>query len=335
MSPGVLVSLLLACNRQNSGESADSAPPFDDPLDPDAEHILAASVILSSGHALAELRPDLSAVWTHDLELGSGAQGAARLADGSTVYSHVQAPPVYDSAIELIDASGALRWSYDELFLLGFSHGVAATPAGDFVTLDTIGGKILSFDTSGAELWSLRVSDETGAYRPNGLSLREGEDGVVHVAVTLLEATDSGEADALALYTLGERTELPTLAWRVPVATRSGDGAWPHGPRLREDGTLMACHSANGQVVGYDLASGAELWRLPEDEAAPRFAFPRDALFLSDGSLVVADAGSELVRVSDPFDAFEVVAAATTPGIFGISPVICGEGGGLPCLGEP
>ena len=63
------------------------------------------------------------------------------------------------------------------------------------------------------------------------------------------------------------------------------------------------------------------------------FAFPRDAVFLSDGTLVVADAAAEVVRVADPHGEATVVGATQTPGVFGVSRVVCGDGEGVPCLG--
>jgi outer membrane protein assembly factor BamB len=337
----VILLLGLAACDSSAGDTTrdtgvpDTRPAFVDSLDPDGEHILVSSLIYLDGHALEELRPDLTSTWSYDLPPESGAQGAVRLEDGSTVFARTLAPPLFSSSFDLIDATGAIVWSYDDLAAVGFFHGVQPTPAGDFVGLDTVSGAVISFDAAGTLLWSMGVSDAGADYHPNGISLFDYGDGDVRIAVSMLERTGNGDPDYLAVYTLGARDEVPTRVWRVPVAGFGGDGAWPHGPRLQADGSVTVCHSANGQVVGYDGVAGDELWRVPATGAPPLLAFPRDALFLSDGTLVVADAGAEVVRVDDAFGDPRVVAATQAPGVFGLSPIACGAGGGIPCLGDP
>ncbi len=336
----LIFSVLTACAGapEETGVTNETGLPgvaagFEDPLDPDGEHILASSLVYLEGSALVELRPDLSQAWSHDLGPEAGAQGAARLADGSTVYAFSGAPPAYRSRFERIDAAGELVWSYDELVAIGFVHGVLPTPAGDYIGLDTVAGDIISFDEAGTPLWSLSVVTEDRDFHPNGMHLRDFGDGDVRLVVSMLERSSADLPDAVAVYRLGARDEQPTLAWSSPALTEHGDGAWTHGPRLLEDGTVLVCHSATGQVVAYDGADGAELWRAPPTGEPAVLAFPRDVLPLSDGSWVIADAAAEIVRVTDPRGAFQVVAATPAPGVFGLSPITCGPDGGLPCLG--
>jgi len=323
--------LMLACSDGDSGETA---APFEDTLTPDDLHVLVSSLTFLDGHALVELRTDLSTAWTGDVDPETGAQGADRLDDGATVFAHVAAPPDYRSSFDLMDADGGIAWSYDQLATVGFSHGIQATGGGDFIALDTVAGYILSFDADGTELWRQAVSDDGEVYRPNGLQILEQSDGSALIGVSELERSGDGSPDMLALYQLDARDVAPTRLWRVPVADSQGDGAWPHGPRVQDDGTVLLCHASSGQIVAYDQEDGAELWRVPDNDEAPRFGFPRDVLTLPDGSLLVADAASEVIRIADPLGEARVVGAVETPGVFGLTPIQCGAGGGLPCLGS-
>ena len=54
---------------------------------------------------------------------------------------------------------------------------------------------------------------------------------------------------------------------------------------------------------------------------------------LPDGTWLIADAAEEVLRVHDPLGRFEIVDAAYVPGVFGLTVIACGDGGGLPCLG--
>jgi hypothetical protein len=117
--------------------------------------------------------------------------------------------------------------------------------------------------------------------------------------------------------------EGPQFVWAW--APEDAEGSWPHGPGVLDDGTITVALSARGQVVG--LRDGAQDWRVPELPGA--VAFPRDAAFLPDGTLLLADGATELVRVADPFGAFEVVDAVAAPGIYCIDVVDCAEGGCL------
>lgn len=321
--------LLLACADPEPTDTYE----FEETLDADEVHVLVSSDVFTEGHALAELDPQLNLMWYGDVESGSGALGAIRLDDGDTVFAHIQAPPIYISAFERMDPEGNIVWSYGDLTAIGFSHGVGVTRDGTYVGIDTVAGRILAFDEAGTLLWEVSTSEEGEEYRPNGLSVLDGDDGTIRIATSLLERSGTGQPDVLALWETQDASVAPELVWRALVTDRLGVGAWPHGPRLNPDGTLTLCQSSNGQVVGYDLSNGLELWRVPETGDAPQLVFPRDALFLEDGSMLVADGAAELVRVADPFESFTVVGAVTMPGIFGLHEIRCGEGGGLPCLG--
>ncbi|MBM4366532.1 MAG: hypothetical protein FJ102_09970 [Deltaproteobacteria bacterium] len=220
--------------------------------------------------------------------------------------------------MEAIDAEGNLLWSLTEMFSsLSFIHGVKPGPGNSLVVADTSSGHVLGFDLDGNPLWSIDFVDGDTIHWPNGIDVATGSDGVTRLAVTLLLQVGSGP-DYVDVYVLDEA---PVLERRHDV----GDAAWPHGPHLRGDGVVVSL-SARGQVVS--LVDGEEEWRVPESPGV--LAFPRDAVFLPDGTMVVADAATELLRVYNPLDGFDDIWGRATPGAFSIDLVDCAE---LPCLG--
>jgi hypothetical protein len=326
-----LLGLLAGCQRLAPFDSGTEL--FVETLEPDAVHLLATSLpSFDDDPTLLELDLALEPTWSFHREAG-GAQGAWRVEDGDTVLAAVTMPPDFSSSIMRIDPQGALVWDHPGLFLagLGFAHGVVATPEGDWIALDTTGGRLVSFTEEGQELWSYAFDQHGEPGSPNGVAIhRHPEQGAL-LAVSLLARSSAAGSQQLALLELRGPGEPPVERWRLAVQEREG-AAFPHGPRFTEEGELLLCLSSLGQILGLDL-DGQERWRLPAAERAAALAFPRDAWFLPDGSLVVADGAVELLRVHDPQGAFELVGATSVPEIFSVHPVICGEGGGLPCLG--
>lgn len=331
----IALTLLTACQPEASGIDSGSepeAPPFVETLDPDVVHVLATSTPAPGdpGHALTELSVTLDVQWSVDLLPGEGTAGAVRYDEGDTVYVRSALPPNFVSALERVDAAGALIWSQDAFFTgaLSFAHGVVRTPEGDFVIADPIVSRVFAVSEAGEELWNLPFRGDAGMWHPNGLDLRTDADGVTRIVVSELVAPDGRTPERVEVYRLGGRTDTPTLDWTFEGGVGTAERLWPHGPRFMDDGSVLISYAALGQIA--HLVDGVEQVRVPEEPGV--LAFPRDAVVLPDGSWLVADAAEEVLRVHDPLGRFEIVDAAFVPGVFGLVPVTCGEGGGLPCL---
>lgn len=310
-------------------------PPFEETLEPDALHVIAAGTPApgDGGHALTELSLDLVAGWTLDLDGYDGSAGSVRQANGDTVYVRSSLPPDYASAIEAVDADGALLWSHDEMFAgdFAFAHGLAMTPDGDFLVADTIMSRVTAVSPAGATLWSLGFVVDGVTRLPNGLALGTDTEGVTRIVVTELFRAGLDTSDRVEVYRLGGRTDVPTLEWTWSGGSGTSGRVWPHGPRFLDDGSVLVNFAALGQVAHF--VDGVPVEQAPATPGA--LAFPRDTLVLPDGTWLIADAGMELVRVYDPYGRFEVVGAVTAPGVFGLAPVVCAADGGLPCLPGP
>lgn len=303
---------------------SDDTAPWVDPLGADDVHLLVMSTpgAGSETAALEELGADLSERWALPFDDGSGTAGALRDPDGTTIYARTWPPPTLGSALQAVDRDGALLWSEDRFFAdISFVHGLVRTPAGDFVVADTTGGAVIAASPEGDTLWTLGFSADGRAWLPNGVALRTDDEGVSWLAVTLLWRAGGDSNDYVHVYRLGARDEAPTLAWSWPPDGTDSGGTWPHGPHFREDGTLSVALAARGQILGLD--EGAQRFLVPP-EPGP-LAFPRDAAWLPDGSLVIADAATEVLRVADPLGDFEVVGAKAASGVYAVGVVGCGE----------
>jgi outer membrane protein assembly factor BamB len=174
------------------------------------------------------------------------------------------------------------------------------------------------FDTEGAQLWEMVFYDEDSSQLPNGIAVRDDL-----VAITRLWHTGSDVVDHVALYRLTDRTTAPTMVWETAMEG-NGTGLWPHGPTIT-DGEVIITLAALGKIVGFDLETGEETWRIPGERSNAQLAFPRGAVPLPDGSFVVSDAGAELLRVWDAFGSFEVVDAVRVPGVFSVDVLDCAD----------
>lgn len=308
-----------------TADSGDSGTPWVDPLDPDDVHILVGSTPGegSGWGALEELGADFSDRWTLAFDDDAGTAGAIRHPDGSTTYARTWPPPALGSAIETVDAQGALLDSVNSFFArVSFVHGLVETPAGDWVIADTLAGRVISVDTAGTVLWELTWS---GIW-PNGVAITTDDEGVTRIVVTFLYQSGSDTTDRIDVWRLGGRTEEPTREWTWPADGDDATGTWPHGPHFLPDGTVTAMLAGRGQLIG--LREGEEVWRIPEEPGA--MAFARDAVFLPDGSLVVADAAAEVLRVADPFGSFTVVDSRRAPGVYCVEALDCATEACLP-----
>jgi len=330
-----LLLLLAGCQRlappETGGDSSPAPEPFEETLDPDALHLLATGLPSTPAQdSIFELDLAFEQRWSFGL-LQGGVQGAWRTDDGDTVFAASTVPPELSSSIVRIEADGTLVWDYDHLFIagLGFSHGVVATPDGDWIALDTTGGQLIGFDEAGDELWSYALHEHGEGGSPNGVAIHDAGDGTALLAVSTLER--AGAPQRLLMLELSGREAPPVERWAWDLDAADGL-LFPHGPRFTDDGHVLVCLSSVGQVVALDL-DGVEQWRVPADHRASALSFPRDAWFLPDGTLMVADGANELLRVHDPHGAFEVVASVRVPDVFSVHPVVCGPDGGLPCLG--
>jgi len=331
MTPLIVLAMMVGCERTSPEDSG--LEPFVETLDPGSMHLLVTRLPrFPAEPALVEYDLALDERWSFGLAAG-GAQGAWRLDNGDTVFTAATLPPDLASSAVRIDAEGTLIWDHSELFLagLGFSHGVVPTPEGDWIALDTTGGQLVSFDEAGEILWTYPFHETGEPGSPNGISVFDSPDEGTLLGVSLLERSGGTGEQALALLEHRGAGEPPVERWRWSIEQSEGT-VFPHGPRFTDDGELLICLSSLGQVAALDL-QGDELWRVPADARAAALSFPRDAVLLPDGSLVVADGAAELVRIHDPHGAFEIVSAVEVPDIFSVHPVVCAEGGGLPCLG--
>lgn len=329
----MMLVTLLACKPDGEWPVDDTgpAPPFVETLEPDATHFVVSSspVPGDPGHPLAEFAQDLSLRWFHDPEGDDGVAGATRFVNGDTVYVRSPLPPGFGSTVERVDAAGGLLWSNaDILDGLSFAHGLVYHPDGYYIAVDTSGFRIVAFEEDGTNLWTASLTDTDGAWLPNGIDLRVDED-VVRIAVSSLSVSGAQNADRVAVYRLGSRDELPELEWQFEGEPGEAERLWPHGPQFLTSDRVLVNLAARGQIA---IVEGGEL--APGYPARPGvLAYPRDTLVLDDGTWLVADAATELLRIYDPFGRFEVVAAVAVPGVFGIDRLDCAAGGGLPCLG--
>ncbi len=330
----LLVSLLLAC--QDGTATLDSE--LDSELDSDSGQVSGPTwhVLLTADGLLSEENPpvvevdaDMNRVWERDFDglEGRGAQGIDRDPTGRTVYTRVLGN-TSGGWVDLVEPDGTLVWSWEGESAggLSFPHGVAFTPAGDLVIADTSANRLISVGLDGELLWEEPLPDTS----PNGLDLWTDPEGVTHLAVTGRHALrlDLEDQEVLNRYRLRGRTETPELTWSLERPGEDGQLESPHGPSFLEDGSLLYCARTRHQIVAVS-AEGEETWRNEVDEGV--LLRPQDVAWV-EGAMLVADSQlGQLLRIEDPFGAFEVTEAVAMDGIFGVSVVWCGPEDGLPC----
>ncbi len=293
--------------------------------------LLSSDGQLSKQHPpLVELDSDLSRVWGQDFggERGRGAQGIDRDAAGRTVYTRVDGD-VEVGWVDLLDPDGAVIWQWDGASVGGlhFPHAVVFTPAGDLIVADTAASRLLSVDLDGQLLWEEPLPSTS----PNGLDLWVDDGGAAHLLMTGRHVIDGDAGDSEELvnrYLLGDRDGSPALVWSRTLGSGPSAGESPHGPALLEDGTALYCARGKGQLVQLDGA-GDEIWRSEED--SDLLSQPQDVVLVDDALLVVERSLKALIRIEDPFGAFEHSASHELAGVFGVKLVWCGDDGGLPC----
>ena len=330
--------VVLACSSYLTDSApysatSDTAAPFVETLEPDELHILTVGSPAAGdpGHPVAELSASLEVRWSLDFDNSDGAAGAVRDLGGETTYVRSSLPPLCNSALERVGPDGTLLWSRTAFFSgnLSFAHGLVRTPEGDYVIADTILSRLFAVSEEGVVLWDFSFGQDA-VRLPNGLDIQTGDDGITRIVVSELGSSITEDPDRVEVYRLGGRTDVPTIEWTFTGQSGADERLWPHGPRFLEDGSVMVNYAARGQIA--HLNGGVEDWRVPETPGI--LAFPRDTVVLPDGTWLVADAGEEVLRVYDPFGSFQIVQAAYVPGVFSIQAVVCGDGGGLPCLGS-
>ncbi len=288
--------------------------------------------------ALTELDSSGSAVWTVDFEGNSVAEGLLRKDNGHTLITRVDFTS-HDAWVEELDALGGVVWSTDGEALGGlhYTHDMVETAAGDLILADTEIQRIIAASLPDTLLWTLDSlkPDGKSLLSPNGLSLRSNEDGSEDLLLSgrgNFLADNPG--DGVMAFRLGEREEEPSFLWQFPEAPDLSLLATPHGPRWISGGGAFVCSSTQGHIVGLD-DEGQEVFRLPPKARWGVLDEPRDALFLPDGRLLVANSGSgEILWVEDPWGAFTISSRAAVPGPFRLQLLTCdAKNDGLPCLG--
>ncbi len=324
MRGGPVTWLLLGCagGPDSADTGVEPVEPWVETLAPDAFHVLVGSTPGegTGAAALEELAVDNSLRFSLSFDDDAGTAGAIRNADGSTTYAKTWPPQALGSAIEAVNAAGELLWSDDSYFSsFSFVHGLELGPQGEFIVADTTAGTVFAVTPEGEPLWSLNWQAGGVIHWPNGVHVATTTSGETLMAVSLLVQAGAGD-DRVEVYTIG--TAGPEPRWTY----EAGDASWPHGPHVEEDGSVLASLAARGQVIR--LVDGALDWTIPPEPGV--LAFPRDAVFLPDGSLLVADAASDLLRIGNPMSTFEVVGARATSGIYGLDVLDCAEEA---CLG--
>lgn len=314
--------LLLACDGAVPGDSAEPVTPWVETLDADDLHVLVGSTPGegTGAPALEELALDNTPRFSVSFGDDAGTAGALRSNDGTTTYAKTWPPQALGSAVEAVNAAGDVLWSQDEYFSsFSFVHGLELGPDGEFILADTTAGTVFAVTPEGEPLWSIAWQADGVVHWPNGIHVATTSDGVTLMAVSLLVQAGAGD-DRVDVYALGPDGPEPRWAYEA------GDASWPHGPHVEADGSVVASLAARGQVIR--LVDGDLSWTIPPEPGV--LAFPRHAVFLPDGSLLVADAAADLLRIGNPMSTFEVVAARSTPGIYSLELLDCAES---TCLG--
>jgi len=262
---------------------------------------------------------DFNEVWALDLPGEQGGFGALR--EGTdTLIARTTQPPDPNVSVERVTADGSVVWAYDAdtAGMLVFPHGIALTPWEQYVIADVFTSRIFAVSADGRLDWSNYTREAGGA--PSGFDIGM-VDGKPMLIATLLDESVMGDDSNNRIAAWWLEKDGLTPAWTWPESGDKHNASWLHGAHFQYDGSLLVSVAGVGQVVQLDPVTGLELDRIPRDGKG-MLAFPRDAVLLPNGDMILADA-LELVRVRDPFGDFERVASTALPLTYSVELIDC------------
>lgn len=262
---------------------------------------------------------DFNELWRQPLLQDQGGFGAVRVGQ-DTLLSRSGPPPDPNTAFDLINQDGEVIWSYDaaEAGALVFPHGVGMTPWGQYLVADAVTSRILAIGADGKVDWiQYTAADRKG---PSGFDIGIVDGQPMLVATLLDESTTSIDTDD-QVYAWWLHEDGLDLAWKWPESMDLRIASWMHGAHFQHDGSLLVSVAGLGNIVELDPATGTELRRAPDDDRTI-LAFPRDAVLLANGDMIVVDA-VELLRVRDPFGDFEIVDSIPAPLSYSVERLDC------------
>lgn len=268
-----------------------------------------------------ETREDFSEVWSLDLPGEQGAFGAVRIGE-DTLITRTEQPPDPNTALERVARDGTVVWAYntDEAGLLVLPHGVGQTPWNQYLVADVFTFRIMAVGADGKVDWVEYTTEQHGA--PSGLEVGM-VDGKPMLLATLLDESPDTITTNDQVYAWWLKEDGLELAWKWPETIDASVASWLRGAHFQHDGSLLVNAAGLGNIVELDPRTGRELRRIPEDDR-PLLVFPRDAVLLPDGDMIVVDA-AELLRIRDPFGAFEIVDSAPAPLTYSVELINCEE----------
>ena len=304
-----MIFLLIACNH------ATVAPLGE-------EHLLLTGQAPYKDQQLAgvwEADTDFNEVWRQPLSKDQGGFGAQRVEEG-TLISYSGPPPDPNTGFSLVNQDGERLWAYDasEAGALVFPHGVGVTPWGQYLVADAVTSRIMAVGADGKVDWiQYTAADQKG---PSGFDIGMVDGQPMLIATLLDESTTSSDTDD-QVYAWWLHEDGLELAWKWPESMDLRIASWMHGAHFQRDGSLLVSVAGLGNIVELDPATGRELRRAPSDDRTV-LAFPRDAVLLGNGDMIVVDA-VELLRVRDPFGDFEIVDSIPAPLSYSVELLDC------------
>ena len=303
--------LFVACagNEPDEGDDSGLGEDASVPGETTGHHLLVSGqMVLANEDALGayEMDDDGTVTWSAPLATGTGGFGAVRTEGKETLIAWTKMGENLSSGLLRLDGEGNTLRRYDggDTAAPSFPHGVGALAGGNIVVGDGWNGDIICIDQDGNLVWRMSTPEFGYGQVPSGLRVFLVEERPLLVATLLGEGgLESGERfdQTLAWWIDGAE---PQFAWAFPPEPDSSLSLWVHGPQQTADGTLLISSAGLGQVIHLDI-NGVEIERVPPTADPYRFAFPRDAVQLPGGDLLVLDA-TELLAVHDPFGDYSV-----------------------------
>lgn len=304
-----MILLLIACR-----------PPEKEPTDD--WHLLFTGQAPYKGDGMAgiwETDLDFQEVWRVELPGTQGGFGATRLPGKETLYARSSQPPHADPSVEIADAQGNVSWIYDPntVGAINFPHGVATSASGDYIAADAFAFQVIGIHPSKNLAWKTSLAENLQAPTGVWVGMLDGQETMVVPAVD--EPYNGGPPrDQVWAYRL--EASGPTLAWVWPPENDPTEALWVHGARILEDNTILVSIAGLGRIVRLD-AQGNKIAQYPSDDRV-MLSFPRDALFLPDGDLLVVDS-VEVLKIHDPENSFEIVDAIPAPFSYSVQLLDC------------